>query len=228
MTPWLDQVTNYQSDVHRRRWFACELEDVEKLSGRDLDRLIEQGETLKHDATTSVARLVFGTRHIIIKRYNSRNQWHRVNRSVRRSRASRCWRMSYSFESAGLSVARPFLMLERRLGPLRRTAYFVSEALDGAELLYSLPTMEYSQQRLVAQVLKDAFERMKRASITHGDLKASNLIWKGGRIYFIDLDAARHHASKQSWLKANNKDRRRFLENWRGDDQLMSLFEDLV
>jgi len=227
MGDWLDQDTNTRAKVTFRSWCAREFKQRSRFSCEDLDGLIEQGELLKHDRTTSVARISIGAEEVIVKRYNPRNQWHRISRAVRQSRASRSWRMSYEFQHAGLSVARPLLMLERRLGPLRRTAYFISEALSGVELLSALPAMPPSEQEAVGVAMNSAFKNMAKARLSHGDLKASNLIWHNGRLYFIDLDAAQHHSSKQSWLKANRKDRQRFLKNWHEAQHLLALFKDL-
>lgn len=227
MTGWLDQDTNTRAKVTFRSWCAREFKQGSSFSSKDLDRLIEQGNLLKHDRTTSVACLAIGVEEVIIKRYNPRSQWHRLSRAVRPSRASRCWHMSYEFQQAGLSVARPLLMLERRLGPLRRSAYFISEALNGVELLSALPSMPPCEQRAVGVAVNSAFESMAKARLSHGDLKASNLIWHNGHLYFIDLDAARHHSSKQSWQKANRKDRQRFLKNWQEAQHLLGLFKDL-
>lgn len=227
MSSWLDQATVNQSSLTRRSWNASSLSDLDQLSTEKLNALIEQGDLLKHDGTTSVVRLDLAGQDIIIKRYNARSQWHRLSRSVRQSRASRCWQMSYAFQRAGLSVARPLLMLERRFGPLRRTAYFVSESLDGVELLSKLSSFQESEKISVVAAMNNAFSLMRQNGLSHGDLKASNLIWQNERIYFIDLDAARQHNCERSWINANRKDRRRFLKNWQADEQLLSLFEGL-
>ena len=227
MACWLEQGTLNRSSLVARSWFSSAENAFDDLSYQQLDALIEQGELLKHDVTTSVVRIGIAGRNVIVKRFNARSQWHRLNRAIRQSRASRCWQMSYSFQQAGLSVARPLLMFERRFGPLRRTAYFVSEALDGVELLSNLASFPESEKKLLVKAINDAFLCMKKNRLSHGDLKASNLIWQDGRLYFIDLDAARHHTSEQSWLSAHKKDCDRFLKNWRDDEGLVSLFESL-
>jgi len=89
--------------------------DIQKLGLSDAHNISEQlnqfiikaPKVFKNDKTTSVAQL------------------------IRPSRAQRCWSMSYKFARAGLNVATPLMMYERRIGPLRLDAYFLNEKLSG-------------------------------------------------------------------------------------------------
>jgi len=181
---------------------------------------------IKHDRTTTVLRLELSNGDFVLKRYNPRNQWHKVKRALRGTRANRCWLMSYAFEQAGLNVARPILMVEKRFGPIRQNAYFVNEHLPGRELLTLLPTMGHFERKAVLNEVRDAFDKMRDAKITHGDMKASNLIWSRGRLFFIDLDAAAKHRSRVTWSQSHNKDRKRFMKNWANESGLLELFKE--
>lgn len=182
---------------------------------------------LKHDRTTTVIKLELSSGDFVLKRYNPRNQWHKIKRALRVSRANRCWLMSYAFERAGLNVARPVLMVEKRFGPIRFNAYFINEYLQGSELLTLLPKMGSIEKKAVLQAVKDAFNKMRDAKITHGDMKASNLIWRNGQLFFIDLDAAAKHRNRVIWSKSHNKDRKRFMKNWADHPDLLELFKEL-
>ena len=61
------------------------------------------------------------------------------------------------------------------------------------------------------------FERMCQGSISHGDMKATNLIVCGERLLVIDLDALAHHRSKRRFLKQYRRDLQRFMDNWQGN-----------
>ena len=135
--------------------------------------------------------------------------------------------MSYDFAQAGLNIAMPFLMHEQRFGPLRLDAYFISEALSGHELLSALPAMSDEQKQSVVVQLTQAFEKMRTAKITHGDMKATNLMWVDERLFFIDLDGAKKHVNQTSWQRAHKKDVKRFLKNWRDQPELLNLFDGL-
>jgi len=221
---WLEQPVNKVQSLGFRCWRSDTFDQNQQLDAKQLDRLIASGRTLKDDRTTTVAQVEFQGEHIIIKRYNARSQWHRINRAVRRSRASRSWRSSYKFARAGLNVAKPLLMLEGRLSLLRRTAYFVSECVDGQELLSSLEGFSAAEQQTVLHEIQTAFNNMRVAKLSHGDLKATNLIWHQSRLVFIDLDASRSHAKQRSWQAAHTKDRARLLKNWRNNEELLQLF----
>lgn len=225
---WQNQVLDHQSNWFQVRINATDFSSTLPLTGSLLSACIQQSsEILKDDKTTTVARYQLKDGSVVIKRYNPRNQWHKIKRALRRTRAKRCWHMSYHFAKAGLNVSRPIMMVEECFGPLRGNAFFVNECLDGEELLNALPNMSSEKRTIVKQSMLDAFSKMEQALVSHGDMKASNLIWKNGQLFFIDLDAAQVHKSKVSWRKANNKDRKRFLKNWRSQPELLSLFSEL-
>jgi tRNA A-37 threonylcarbamoyl transferase component Bud32 len=199
------------------------------VSVGQLDDLLESSAKLyKHDRTTTVAAVKVGEQEFVLKRYNARNRWHKVKRAFRRTRARRSWQMSYAFKRAGLKVAQPVLMFEKRFGPVRQNAYFMNRKLQGDELLGLLPKMSSDERERVALEIKNIFEKMRRHKISHGDMKASNLIWQDKSLYFIDLDAAQKHITPIAWLAAHRKDKKRFLKNWQSQPHLLKFFEKLM
>lgn len=198
-------------------------------SSDQLQQAIEQTDAIfKHGKTTTVTKLAMLEDALVLKRYNPRSQWHKVKRALRRSRALRCWRMSYAFQNAGLNVAQPIFMIEQRFGPIRLDAYFASRMLCGDELFDLLPSLDSQVQREVAESVNDAFARMRQAKVTHGDMKATNLIWSDGKLFFIDLDAAIQHRTLLTWRKSHQRDVKRFMKNWRDNAQLTALFEEVL
>lgn len=187
-------------------------------------KLEATGGILKDDRTTTVKQIQVGEKKLVLKRYNARSFWHQIKRALRVSRAQRCWCMSYHFQRAGLNVAEPLMMFERRFGPLRGNAYFLTQYLAGEELLTLLPTMSAHQQQRVKHAITAAFAAMRQHKITHGDMKATNLLWVNNELYFVDLDAARKHRSKLLWQHSHSKDQQRFLKNWQHHPALKNLF----
>lgn len=222
-----------QDVVQFHGWFekrksASEFTSLIPMTGAALTiALSDPSSILKHDRTTTVASYALASSCLVIKRYNPRSQWHKIKRALRRTRADRCWTMSYLFSQAGLNVARPVMMLEECFGPFRKDAFFVNQMLIGEELLTVLPKMDDAERGRVKNAMQEAFDSMERALISHGDMKATNLIWEGGQLFFIDLDAAQTHRSKVTWSKANNKDRKRFLKNWQEYPEILELFNQL-
>ena len=69
---------------------------------------------------------------------------------------------------------------------------------------------------------------MSRHRITHGDLKATNiLIDEDANPHFIDIDASQIHRSKASYLKARQKDEARFQKNWVDDPNARKIFQTI-
>ena len=236
---WVNQVAKRTSSWNRcvgwletnSSGLASLLEATDKkINGKQhLDDLISSSSNvLKDDRTTTVVSGVSKVPNCILKRYNARNLNHVFTRAVRRSRARRCWSMSYVFSQAGLNVARPVFMFEQRIGPLRLDAYFVSEALEGEELLTALPKMGAEEKQAVVVEIKHAFKKMLKAKISHGDMKATNIMWSNNKLFFIDLDASKQHKFS-AWSKwRNTKDIRRFLRNWDEQPELLALFDGLT
>jgi len=226
---WVEQPVIHKVSWFSRRFVASESEARLPQSNDELQGAINHSELVfKHDQTTTVAKLDLPGEEFVLKRYNPRSQWHKVKRALRRSRALRCWRMSYAFQRAGLMVAQPVLMVEQRFGPICFNAFFASRMIPGKELINLLPDMNDEEQRAVANCIKDAFTKMRVAKITHGDMKASNLIWNDGQLFFIDLDAALKHRHRVTWQKSHQKDLKRFMKNWQGQAQLTSLFKEVL
>ena len=199
---WAKRPVTRSIDWNSRTWVLSEYLGLLPKNAKLLNQLLlDTDAAFKHDRTTTVSRVELAGELMVLKRYNPRNQWHKIKRALRRSRARRCWQMSYAFSEAGLNVAAPILMLEDRFGPFRLNAYFVNEFLEGQELMTLLPSMDDAQQLKVAEAINDAFEKLKAARLTHGDLKASNLMWSNDRLYFIDLDAAQQHRNSVTWFE---------------------------
>lgn len=71
-----------------------------------------------------------------------------------------------------------------------------------------------------SSALRTLFATLHRERISHGDLKATNLLWQDGRVVLIDLDAMQQHRSDASHARAWGKDRARLLRNWPADSGL--------
>lgn len=212
------------------RWCSSSHPELASLTKTKLDGLLTQVESslYKSDKTTTVAKVELGQCSVVLKRYNDRSVWHIIKKALRTTRARRCWQMSEAYGKAGLNVAAPILMYESRLGFIRRHSYFASEFLQGELLLDHLAQLDQCQQQEVALAIQDAFAKMKKHRLSHGDLKATNLIWFEQKLYFIDLDGASQHRTEWGWQRANNRDRKRFLKNWKDEAVLQNLFLDLV
>ena len=211
--------------MHFNRNFSVSISSAlkEALEG-DIDDLIRASELLKDDKTTTVAKLDIAGTSIIIKRYNARNFRHRIKRALRQSRAMRCWLMSEKFRAAGLQVAPRVAMIEKRFGPFCLDAYFITKWVDAEELLTWLPKQITEEKERARQQVNLVFKAFKQHRLSHGDMKATNLLWKDNRIVFLDLDAATQHESLTLWVRGNRRDKKRLAKNGVDFKELLSDF----
>jgi len=143
------------------------------------------------------------------------------------SRAQQGWNGAIALEKIKVPAAKPILFLEERLFKLPARALTLTEHIDGTALdsLTDKCSLNINQLRTIVQNLADSFHQMKTHQITHGDLKASNIIITSDLIpHFIDFDGTIVHKSQQSFQKSFESDRARFLKNWQTQPELQDLF----
>ena len=123
------------------------------------------------------------------------------------------WREGHRLRFLGIATPQPLALIEERVGPLRRRAFLVCEHCPGRNLLDLLsPDREPDDD--VARAIVSLFSSLHALRISHGDLKATNLLFDDGKVFVIDLDAVRQHRSQQSYASDWRRDRARLLRNW--------------
>lgn len=195
----------------------------------DPDRFFIDPPLLKDGGSSTVARITVGARDVVIKRYNIKSLSHWLRRFWRPSRAWHSWLSGWRLHFLGIATPQPLAMVERRIGPLRREAWLITEYCAGYNLLElfgesgdTLPDEE------AAAALLHGFNQLAEARISHGDFKATNLLWHEGQIQLIDLDAMQVHRSRASWHRAWVRDRSRFIRNWPADSRLAKWLDELL
>jgi tRNA A-37 threonylcarbamoyl transferase component Bud32 len=205
--------------VERRfdRFTAVVRDAAEELAPvlADPDRWMAQGVPLKQGRTSTVALVEQGGRKLVLKRYNIKNLGHAISRSWRPSRAWHSWVEAHRLTLLGIATPRPLALIEERLGPLRRRAWLIVEHCAGERLDHHLaPWLDAAAPAAEAAALRRLFAQLTASRISHGDLKASNLLWTDGGPVLIDLDAVHRHRSPAAFGRAWRGERARFLRNW--------------
>ena len=195
---------------------------------RATDRLIQvitqpevavgQATFLKRGNTATVMKVTGDNGSWVLKRYNIKNVWHGLGRAFRRSRAWISWQNAHRLELLGIATPQPLAMRENKTGPFRQGAYLVTEWSSGeslqAWLLRHGPTgIPDWLDREVSRL----FAIMWLGRISHGDMKATNLIVCGEQLQLIDLDGLRRHHCTRFFKAAYGKDLQRFMDNWQGN-----------
>jgi tRNA A-37 threonylcarbamoyl transferase component Bud32 len=182
------------------------------------DTFIEGGCLLKDGNSSTVAAVQVSGRQCVAKRYNIKSLAHGLSRALRPSRAWVSWRNAHMLQMFGLDTAQPILMMERRWGPLRRQAYYLSEAVEGQDALLLLreKPINSAHWQTALQQFRQLFLVMREYRIVHGDMKATNFISTPERLVILDLDAMRQEKDPRRFQKAFQRDLQRFLQNWQG------------
>ena len=180
----------------------------------DPDAWLEKGVPLKRGRTATLARVEVNGRQLVIKRYNIKGPVHALSRSWRPSRAWHSWLEGHRLNFLGIATPRPLALVEQRAGPLRGKAWLITEYCDGENLANRWCDPDTAPPAAELDALGALLRQLVAARISHGDLKATNLLWCDGTPHLIDLDAMRQHAGEAAFRRAWEKDCARFLRNW--------------
>ena len=187
-------------------WLAPILADPDAWMGR--------GAPLKAGNTSTVVRVELEGRAVVIKRYNIKGAGHAVSRFWRPSRAWHSWREGHRLAALGIPTPTPLALIESRLGPLRGKAWLITEYCDGASLAERYSDPDTTPPAAELDAIGALLRQLVAARISHGDLKATNLLWCNDKPQLIDLDAMRQHAGDAAFRRAWERDSARFLRNW--------------
>lgn len=191
----------------------------------DPDRALAAGVLLKDGNSATVARIDCEGRPLVLKRYNIKSWHHALARALQPTRAWRSWRNAALLRSLGIATPLPLAVLEHRSGPLRSTAYLLTEAVDGEPL-----DRAARDASLWGQLMPDVqllFRALAVLRCSHGDCKASNFIFDGRTVWTLDLDGMRRHHVGVALRRALHRDRRRLLRNFdRATARRLAVFLD--
>ena len=67
------------------------------------------------------------------------------------------------------------------------------------------------------------FMALKKSCISHGDLKATNILVADTQYQLIDFDGSRELTNKAALEKATQQDIQRFLRNWESSEWISKL-----
>ncbi|MGH1372422.1 MAG: lipopolysaccharide kinase InaA family protein [Cellvibrionaceae bacterium] len=202
---------------------------------KDLDQALASSTILKDGASATVGLIEVAGRKLVIKRYNIKSFWHGLKRFWRPTRAWISWQAGIRLRVLGIHTPKPLALKEERLGPFRRRGYLLVEANEGLDLLDLIQSddgnnSEQGGQSLLPRVTQDIEQLltiMSQHQISHGDFKATNLLWDE-QLCVIDLDSICWHKKQSSWQKAFAKDKARLLRNWKPNSQPYEHFKKVL
>ena len=118
----------------------------------------------------------------------------------------------------------------RRQSPLRPVGYFLAEQVDGTSLIDWIEQHRDQPEaiRRVAGMVGRLFSRLRRLQISHGDMKASNLILCDDRLFVLDLDSMHQHRFRLVFERAWRRDMTRFTANWQDQPRVMAIMQEEI
>ncbi|PKO34137.1 MAG: hypothetical protein CVU34_08970 [Betaproteobacteria bacterium HGW-Betaproteobacteria-7] len=212
-----------------RRFAVVLREEQDELRSllADPDAAMAGGRLLKDGGTCTVAAVRVAGRTLVVKRYNLKHWRHALSRAWRPSRAWHSWQAAHRLAFYGIATPRPLALIEERAGPLRGRAFLIAEHCPGINLLDDLDPAREPEAEL-QQALCSLFRTLHQLRISHGDLKATNLLWHDGEIVLIDLDALVEHRSASTFARAWRRDRARLLRNWPAGSPLAQWLQQIL
>ncbi len=213
---------------YRTRYQSPKLRDFLEHPDQDLKKF-GGGSPIKDDQTTTVTLVANLVEEcpIYIKRYNKKNAWHALRRSVSKSRAENCWMHAITLENLGIAVAPPVAFIQEYLGTgLKGGSWYLSKSVVGPTCLNRLPTID--DETVQAQILEQIIDTLKKIwdhHITHGDLKGDNILLLQDQVVLLDLDAMKQHEDEEAARRHVDKDKERFLLNWEKNKHHPGLYE---
>ncbi|MEX2489381.1 MAG: lipopolysaccharide kinase InaA family protein [Pseudomonadales bacterium] len=219
--------TRFACESSFRRYTVCDRNAWSaEVSGllEDPDKWMANGTILKEGNTATVARVHLSDRSLVVKRYNVKNFWHGLRRAFRKSRAWHSWSNAWLMTFFGIPALKPVAMIESRIGPLRATAWLITEYIDGPDAVSCLGNMKNPDGELEA--LATILDDLAKAQISHGDLKATNFLMSEDGPIIIDLDGMREHRDRNGFEHAFGKDLDRFVKNWEDRPDILERLGD--
>lgn len=212
-----------RGDFRRRLWYkAAVCPEFLEAFWTDPDKLIAAARPLKRGNRCTVALARSSRGPLVVKRFNLRGRFHTLAHTVKRSRATLNWHGGHRLQSLGVATPEPLACLEHRLGPLRFRSFVVLPYLDGWRMHTFLAWHQVSRDQMQSLGQQFLFIRqaMVSARLTHGDLRADNLLITASgnqlKLWLIDLDSLRSHRSDAALQHYTQRDTKRFFQDMAG------------
>lgn len=209
----------------KKKRYTPEMEEF--FSDPDIAFDIPDNLLLKKGNSATVTKYTINENELVIKRYNMKTIVHALRRAFKKSRADHSWYYAHLLKKKKINTPYPVGMKEKRFGPFRNKAYLICEYMEGPTALnfFKSPQHTFQEKSIIAKQIIEIFNVLKSSMITHGDMKATNIIIHDNKPFLIDLDSMKAHKIKKRFIRAWNKDIKRFMKNWEDLPEIDQLFK---
>jgi tRNA A-37 threonylcarbamoyl transferase component Bud32 len=165
-----------------------------------LDNAMAAGDVLKRGNTCFVSKIKLSGRDVVVKRYNYKGPWHSLRHTIKGGRAKKCWLFGHRLRWQGIRVAKPLAYIELRHWGIIHQSYILNDYIDGYDVLdyVNRPNLDKNAREKVRAKTSALLRQIVEHRITHGDLKATNILIHKGDPVLIDLDSMKYH--RCPWL----------------------------
>ena len=189
-----------------------------------------QLEMLKAGRSSTVIKAVINNTDCVVKRYNMKNVWHWLRRAVRRTRAADSWVLSNTLRLFGIMTPRPIAFIEKRFLGLRGKSWLLMEYVKGpnlAEYFANYQAEDPQFEKIATRVIA-LIKKITKLKMSHGDLKATNIIIHNDQPVLLDLDGMKEYKTQGKANRVYKKEMTRFMRNWKNQPGVKALFERLL
>lgn len=161
----------------------------------EIDRRMEAGAILKRGNSSFVSRIPLNGHDVVVKRYNHKGFWHSLRHTLKGSRAKKCWLFGHRLDGLGIASARPLGFVEQRRFGLIWQSYLLNEYVAGEDIhtFMEHPETPDALRDEVSRKTRSLLDRLVHFGMTHGDLKAGNILIHQKDPVLIDLDSMKRH-----------------------------------
>ena len=182
---------------------------------------------LKAGNTATVVRYKIDGKQLVVKRYNMKNRFHALRLSFKKTRADISWHSAHLLLKNRINTPEPVAVKEIRFGPLRNRSFFIYEYIKGKNARQFFLDAKAEEAKIIAESIINLFYKLKSLKISHGDMKATNIIIHDDKPFLIDLDSMKWHKRELRFSHAWKKDKKRFMKNWENSPETAKLFKRL-
>ncbi|MFN3235068.1 MAG: lipopolysaccharide kinase InaA family protein [Gammaproteobacteria bacterium] len=195
-----------------------------------LDDIIKKSDMLKDGDTTTVVKSTLEEQPIVIKRYNTETLLDTFKQLIRVTRAYNAWFHAHWLLKNNIFTPKPLATVEIKKYWVIKKSYYIYEYLDLTPLEDILFDQDLTEETLNAygKKITALFEACQKARISHSDFKITNIYVYKENLCLIDLDHIRYHYFDWSLKRGLEKDKRRFLKNFKINVGLYEFFSELL
>lgn len=202
---------------------------------QQLDKLVENSPRLKSGKTTTVALAQCGNTKVVIKHYHTKGLLHWLRSFQQSDPAWKSWKNAHQLMALGIKTPKPIAIIVQHSEQLKNQAFYLSEYEPSEDAL-----LQYNKKTSISKEHLDDFEQlfycMIASRMSHGELKADNILLTKEGLSLVDLDCMNFYSpltqgtKKKStgFKKALRKDLQQFMKSWPLNSTMYQQFKQLL